>query len=113
MRSDSVRENAYQFPIEPSWDCPRRRAYSALKRLPVQAGVAILGDLSIQGNIKLRRSCLKTGEHLQLSHAPEEARGQCQPASRRALAGGEPATKGMMIHTDSGGHDDLALVRFS
>jgi ATP-dependent Lon protease len=26
--------------------------YSALKRLPVQAGAVILGDLSIQGNIK-------------------------------------------------------------
>jgi ATP-dependent Lon protease len=30
--------------------------YSALKRLPVQAGLAILGDLSIQGNIKPMRS---------------------------------------------------------
>jgi len=30
--------------------------YSALKRLPVQAGLVILGDLSIQGNIKSTRS---------------------------------------------------------
>jgi len=30
--------------------------YSALKRLPVQAGFVILGDLSIQGNIKPMRS---------------------------------------------------------
>jgi ATP-dependent Lon protease len=30
--------------------------YSALKRLPVQAGLVILGDLSIQGNIKAMRS---------------------------------------------------------
>jgi ATP-dependent Lon protease len=30
--------------------------YSALKRLPVQAGLVILGDLSIQGNIKPMRS---------------------------------------------------------
>jgi hypothetical protein len=30
--------------------------YSALKRLPVQAGLVILGDLSIQGNIKPLRS---------------------------------------------------------
>jgi ATP-dependent Lon protease len=30
--------------------------YSALKRLPVQAGMVILGDLSIQGNIKPMRS---------------------------------------------------------
>ena len=30
--------------------------YSALKRLPVQAGLVILGDLSIQGNIKSVRS---------------------------------------------------------
>jgi ATP-dependent Lon protease len=30
--------------------------YSALKRLPVQAGFVILGDLSIQGNIKSIRS---------------------------------------------------------
>jgi ATP-dependent Lon protease len=30
--------------------------YSALKRLPVQAGTVILGDLSIQGNIKAMRS---------------------------------------------------------
>jgi ATP-dependent Lon protease len=30
--------------------------YSALKRLPVQAGLVILGDLSIQGNIKSMRS---------------------------------------------------------
>ena len=30
--------------------------YSAIKRLPVQAGLVILGDLSIQGNIKPMRS---------------------------------------------------------
>src|SRR3984893_4056743 len=30
--------------------------YSALKRMPVQAGLVILGDLSIQGNIKPMRS---------------------------------------------------------
>lgn len=30
--------------------------YSALKRLPVQAGLVILGDLSIQGSIKPMRS---------------------------------------------------------
>src|SRR6202020_2807080 len=30
--------------------------YSALKRQPVQAGLVILGDLSIQGNIKSMRS---------------------------------------------------------
>jgi ATP-dependent Lon protease len=30
--------------------------YSALKRLPVRAGAVILGDLSIQGNIKPMRS---------------------------------------------------------
>lgn len=30
--------------------------YSALKRLPVQAGLVILGDLSVQGNIKPLRS---------------------------------------------------------
>ena len=30
--------------------------YSALKRLPVQPGLVILGDLSIQGNIKAMRS---------------------------------------------------------
>jgi ATP-dependent Lon protease len=30
--------------------------YSALKRMPVQAGLVILGDLSIQWNIKPRRS---------------------------------------------------------
>jgi ATP-dependent Lon protease len=30
--------------------------YSAIKRLPVQAGLVILGDLSIQGTIKPMRS---------------------------------------------------------
>jgi ATP-dependent Lon protease len=36
--------------------CRRFSVYSALKRIPVQAGLVILGDLSIQGNIKPMRS---------------------------------------------------------
>ena len=38
--------------------------YSALKRLPVQAGLVILGDLSIQGNIK---AMLSLAEPLQVA----------------------------------------------
>jgi ATP-dependent Lon protease len=40
--------------------------YSALKRLPVQAGAVILGDLSIQGNIKHQANAV-SGEPLQVA----------------------------------------------
>jgi hypothetical protein len=43
----------------------------------------------------------------------EEARGQRQSAFRWALLVFEPAAKGVMIDTNSGGYDGLALVRLS
>ena len=45
--------------------------YSALKRLPVQAGLVILGDLSIQGNIKPMRSL---AEPLQVAYSRKRLR---------------------------------------
>ena len=42
---------------------------------------------------------------LQVSNTPEEARGQRQSAFRWALLVFEPAAKGVMIDTNSGGHD--------
>jgi hypothetical protein len=41
-----------------------------------------------------------TGERLQVSNAPEKARGQRQSSFCRALDGHEPAIKGMMIYAN-------------
>ena len=52
-------------------------------------------------------------QSLQVFGAPEEARGQRQPAFRRALACRQPTMKSVMIYADSGGDDHLVLVRFT
>ena len=54
--------------------------YSALKRLPVQAGLVILGDLSIQGNIKPMRSL---AEPLQVGDGQRRTPG-ADPAGEQA-----------------------------
>jgi len=60
--------------------------YSALKRLPVQAGFVILGDMSIQGNIKPMRSLarpLSAVIALAFWHARPAAGGSASLCDRR------------------------------